>query len=162
MSRVSQGIGIICLFYFNEMVQLFFRGPPYNTRRLVDSALDDRFDLAGGLVQFSFVLQTPVIRQNSNCFFHTAFDFVAGSTHRTVLLLVKVIAWGFSVCRFDFLFLRSRCLREKDKAIPIVRPGEMSFGEVPGVRIAKDIIERFFAPPKMYSLELIVSSFGYR
>ena len=78
--------------YLHDTFRLFLRASVCNILCIVDHSFHDVFNLAGGLVEFSFVLQTPVIRQNSNCFFHTAFDLVACSAHRTVLLLVKVTA----------------------------------------------------------------------
>jgi hypothetical protein len=50
---------------------------------------------SAGLLRKITALPVPaglVIRQSTNCFFHTAFDLVARSAHYTVLLVVKTIA----------------------------------------------------------------------
>src|ERR1700687_3209360 len=66
-------------------------GVLYRFLCLVDHALHGLLNFAGSLVQLPFVLQTLVIGQNANCFFHAAFDLVASSAHCTVLHLVKAI-----------------------------------------------------------------------
>src|ERR1019366_6847153 len=87
--RLDAG-SVLATAVIGKMLHLL--GVLYSFLCLVDYALHGLLNFAGGLVHPPFVLQTLVIRQNANCFFHTAFDLVARSAHCTVLHLVKAVS----------------------------------------------------------------------